>query len=137
VRSIIAAAHRPGVLSDAVGGQPVGTVISPHERRLTARKLWIAFAVGSSGQVAVDEGAREAVQRRGKSLLAAGVTGATGSFGADEAVEVIGPDGTVFAKGLTRMSGDTVRAVAGRRTDELPDGVPRFVIHRDDLVVLP
>ena len=31
----------------------------------------------------------------------------------------------------------TLRAVAGVRTSELPDGVPHEVIHRDDLVVLP
>ena len=30
-----------------------------------------------------------------------------------------------------------LRDVAGRRTSELPDGVPHVVVHRDDLVVLP
>ena len=55
----------------------------------------------------------------------------------DDAVEVVGPDGEVFAKGLARMDARTLREVAGRRTVDLPDGVPHEVIHRDDLVVLP
>ncbi|MDQ4097456.1 MAG: glutamate 5-kinase, partial [Actinomycetota bacterium] len=45
VRVVIAAADRPAVLQGAVDGAPgVGTVVRPHERRLSARKLWIAFA---------------------------------------------------------------------------------------------
>jgi hypothetical protein len=30
-----------------------------------------------------------------------------------------------------------LRAVAGKRTAELPSGSPQEVVHRDDLVVLP
>ena len=55
----------------------------------------------------------------------------------DDAVEVVGEDGRPFAKGLARVSGDTLRAIAGRRTGDLPEGIPHEVIHRDDLVVLP
>jgi glutamate 5-kinase len=52
-------------------------------------------------------------------------------------VEVVGENGRPFAKGLVRFSADSLRAVAGRRTGELPEGSPHEVIHRDDLVVLP
>jgi len=51
--------------------------------------------------------------------------------------EVVGEDGRPFAKGLARVSGDTLRTIAGRRTGDLPEGIPHEVIHRDDLVVLP
>jgi glutamate 5-kinase len=85
----------------------------------------------------VDDGARRALTRDGRSLLPAGVRDVEGRFAADDAVEVVGEDGRPFAKGLARVSGDTLRAIAGRRTSELPDGTPHEVIHRDDLVVLP
>ncbi|MGZ4727062.1 MAG: PUA domain-containing protein [Acidimicrobiales bacterium] len=85
----------------------------------------------------VDEGARQALLRGGTSLLAAGVTEVIGSFDADDAVEVVGPDGAVFAKGLARIDAAALAAVAGRRRDDLPDGTPAWVVHRDDLVVLP
>ncbi|HUF32954.1 MAG TPA: glutamate 5-kinase [Acidimicrobiales bacterium] len=138
VRAVIAGADRPGVLADAVAGTPgVGTVVRARAKRLPARKLWIAFAVGSSGTVLVDDGARRALTERSVSLLAAGVCEVRGRFAADEAVEVAGPDGEVFAKGLVRIDSVTLTTLLGRRTADLPEGVPHEVIHRDDLVVLP
>jgi glutamate 5-kinase len=138
VRAVIAQASRTGVLSEAVAGVPgVGTVVQPKSRRLPARKLWIAFAVGSSGTVLVDDGARAALTDRNVSLLAAGVVDVKGGFDAFDAVEVAGPDGTVFAKGLVRLDAVALRTVAGRRTADLPEGMAHEVIHRDDLVVLP
>jgi glutamate 5-kinase len=138
VRAVIAQASRADVLEAVVAGEPgAGTVVHPKSRRLPARKLWIAFAVGSNGTIVVDEGARRALLERGVSLLAAGVHTVKGSFEVDDAVEIAGPDGKVFAKGLTRLAAVGLRAVAGRRTADLPDGVPHEVVHRDDLVVLP
>ncbi len=138
VRAVIAGAQRPGVLADAVAGVPgVGTVVRPRTKRLPARKLWIAFAVGASGTVVVDEGARRALLERSVSLLPAGVREVRGSFVADDAVEVAGLDGKVFAKGLVRTGSGVLTQLAGRRTSDLPDGVPHEVVHRDDLVVLP
>ena len=138
VRTVIAAARRPDVVADAVAGTPgVGTVIVPREQRLAARKLWIAFAVGSSGTVVVDAGARRALEERGVSLLPAGVVDVQGGFDADDAVEVAGPDGTVFAKGLVRHPAGRVKELAGRRTSSLPADVSPEVVHRDDLVLLP
>jgi glutamate 5-kinase len=138
VRAVIAGASREGVLVDAVAGTPgVGTVIQPRPGKLGARKLWIAFAVGSSGTVVVDDGARAALVDQHRSLLPAGVVAVHGSFSEDDAVELAGTDGTVFAKGLARVSSTQLHQVKGRRTSDLPPGVTPEVIHRDDLVMLP
>lgn len=138
VKAVIAQASREGVLEAVVAGVPgAGTVVHPKSRRLPARKLWIAFAVGSSGTVVVDDGARQALLDRGVSLLPAGVSSVKGSFEVDDAVEIAGTDGKVFAKGLVRLGAVGLRDVAGRRTTDLPEGMPHEVVHRDDLVVLP
>ena len=138
VQAVIAQASRQGVLEAAVAGGPgIGTVVRPKGKRLPARKLWIAFAVGANGTIVVDDGARRALLERGVSLLAAGVRSVKGSFEADDAVEIAGLDGRVFAKGLARIGSVGLREVAGRRTAELAEGIPHEVIHRDDLVVLP
>jgi glutamate 5-kinase len=138
VRAVIASAGREGVLVDALAGAAgVGTVFVPRERRLSARKLWIAFAVGSAGTISVDDGARVALIERNVSLLPAGVIAVSGDFAEDAAVEIAGPDGKVFAKGLCRHPASRVRELAGRRTTELPREVVHEVIHRDDLVLLP
>ena len=136
IRTVIAAAERPGVLASAVAGEPgVGTVVRPRDRRLGARKLWIAFARPYEGVLQVDEGARRALLERGTSLLAVGVAAVTGEFDAGDAVEIADSAGTVFAKGLVRMGAKELRAAAGRRTADLPEGASHEVVHRDDLVV--
>jgi len=137
IRVVIAAADRPGVLADAVAGRAgVGTIVRPRDRRLPARKLWIAFAVDASGTVVVDEGARRALTERGTSLLPAGVVAVKGTFDADSAVEVATAEGGVFAKGLARIPSGRLTQWRGRRTDELPEDLPHEVVHRDDLVLL-
>lgn len=126
VRTVIAAAARERVLRDAIEGVAgVGTVVIPHERRIPARKLWIAFAIGASGTLQVDTGARHALQRGGASLLAAGLLSATGTFGADDAVEIVDEDGRVFAKGLVRLG-----------SSEMPGDPSTVLVHADDLVIL-
>ncbi len=137
VRSVIAAAHRDGVLVDAVVGANVGTVVHPRPVTLPAKKLWIAFAVRSAGVVTVDAGAREALTERGTSLLPVGVVGVTGSFRAGEAVELAGPDDTVFAKGIVAAGSELIGELAGFRSSDLPPGAPGEIVHRDDLVMLP
>jgi glutamate 5-kinase len=138
VRVVIAAADRQSVLAAAVSGKPgVGTVVKPRDRRLSARKLWIAFAVRALGTIRVDAGARRALVERNTSLLPAGVVAVEGKFDVDAAVEIADDEGNVFAKGLVRMGSDDLRAAAGRRTSELPEGMPHEVVHRDDLVTVP
>ena len=138
VRVVIAAADRPRVLASAVAGEAgVGSVVRPRDRRMSARKLRIGFGLRASGTILVDDGARRALVERQTSLLPAGVLGVDGRFEAGAAVEICDAAGRPFAKGLVRVGSDDLRVAAGRRTSELPDGMPHEVVHRDDLVTLP
>lgn len=138
VETVIAQSNRPDVLADAVAGTAgIGTVFRARRSRLSARKLWIAFALAASGRIVVDRGAREALEQGRRSLLAAGVVEFEGSFAAEDAVEVADQSGEVFAKGLVRWSSELLRGNAGRQTSDLAADVPDEVIHRDDLVMLP
>ena len=107
----------------------------PHA--ISARKLWIGFAVGSAGRIIVDDGARRALAEQGRSLLSPGVTEVIGSFDSGEAVEVCGLDGTVFAKGLAAIGSDVLSAIKGKRARDLLEDHTSLVIHRDDMVILP
>jgi glutamate 5-kinase len=137
VRTVIARASRDGVLAGAVGGEPLGTTFAGHDRRLPARKLWIAFAAEVAGTLVVDAGARSALTERGVSLLPAGLHDVRGQFGEGDTVAVADQHGHVFARGMVFASADQLRAVAGRHTTDLPAGMIPEVIHRDDLVLLP
>lgn len=137
VTTVIADGRRPGVIADALEGVPgVGTVCRPSPDRMPARKLWIAFALGASGMLVVDDGARRALVERGRSLLPAGVVESRGRFDPDDAVEIAGVDGAVFAKGLVRYASDRAVEWVGRRSEELSEDLSPVAVHRDDLVVL-
>lgn len=125
IRSVIARASRRGVLSGAVSDELVGTTFAPHDRTLSARKLWIAFAAEVSGTIAVDSGARRALTDRPNSLLPAGVVGVRGTFEPGQVVAI--SDGeTTFARGMVAMSSAVVTQAVGE------SGVGH-VVHRDDL----
>jgi glutamate 5-kinase len=136
VRTVIARASRDDVLADAVNGVTMGTTFAGHDRKLPARKLWIAFAAEVKGTIVVDDGARRAVTQRGTSLLPAGVRQVTGEFMEGDTVNVAGAAGTVFARGMVFATSSQLRDAIGRQTSELPAGMTDEVIHRDDLVVL-
>lgn len=138
VRVVIAKASRPNVVNEAIAGvSDVGTVVLPAERRLPDRKLWIAFALPSSGRLVVDDGARKALMDRDASLLPAGIRAVTGSFQADDAVEIATEDGTVFAKGISRLDASRVTEWIGRHSGELStSGLSAVAVHHDDLVIL-
>jgi glutamate 5-kinase len=137
---VIADARRPDVISDAAHGSDVGTWFVARERRLEARRLWIAFALRVRGRIFVDGGAVRALRGGSASLLGVGVTACDGEFAAGDAVEVVGPDGRVVARGLVAYDAADVARVAGLATEAavatLGAAFGREVVHRDDLAVL-
>ncbi|MGA7758980.1 MAG: glutamate 5-kinase [Ilumatobacteraceae bacterium] len=137
IRSVIARASRPDVLAGAASAELVGTTFEAHDRTLSARKLWIAFASEVAGVLRVDEGAERALTERPSSLLPAGIVAAEGGFVVGDTVDIAGSSGRVFARGLVAVDAPVVRTVLGLHTGELPAGVNHEVVHRDDLVVLP
>ena len=138
VKTVIADASRSKVLRDSCDGvSGIGTVVHARKSRLGAKKLWIAFAVGSSGQVHVDKGARRAVEKNHASLLPSGVIKVTGKFDQGDAVEIVDQEGSIFAKGIVRLDSTSISLHAGLNTSTLPDGISHEVVHADDLVVLP
>jgi glutamate 5-kinase len=102
-----------------------------------ARKRWIN-AMKPRGGVQVDAGAVVAL-RAGKSLLPAGVSGVTGSFGRGDPVAILGPLGEGLGKGLVRYTAAETKAIAGHRSGEI-EAILGYagraaLIHRDDMVL--
>ena len=102
-----------------------------------ARKRWIN-AMKPRGELRLDAGAVKALLA-GKSLLPAGVTTVTGSFGRGEPVAILSPEGVVLGKGLVRYTSAEARAIAGHRSGEI-EAILGYqgraaLVHRDDMVV--
>ena len=77
---------------------------------------------------------------KGNSVRSADINRVTGMFLAGEPVDICGPDGVVFARGLVTYDSAELPELLGRNTKELAAergaSYEREVIHRDDLVLL-
>jgi glutamate 5-kinase len=124
----------------ALAGEDAGTYFHPVGDRQSTRRLWLAHATTGQGRLRLDAGAVEAVVRRRKSLLPAGVTGVDGDFAAGDPVDMCDELGRVVARGLVNYDAGEIPDLMGRSTRwlarELGPEYERVVIHRDDLVVL-
>ena len=124
IATVIADGTGKDVLTAALAGRAPGTRFAAAEGA-PAFKLWLRHGKRIAGQIAVDAGARKAIVEGGASLLAVGVSGWEGDFRAGDGVELVGPDGAVFARGIASV--DAVE-LAGRPAE-------REAVHRDRLVL--
>jgi len=140
VPTIMVDGKRAGIIAAALEGAEVGTLFLPAGEGLNRRKHWIAYTLKPSGRVVVDEGAREVLLKRGKSLLPSGVLRVEGRFERGGCVRVCGPDGVEFARGLSDYSSAEAAKLAGRKSSEIDDVLGYHygdvIIHRDNMVVL-
>jgi glutamate 5-kinase len=124
----------------ALAGERVGTLFHATGRRRPTRLLWLAHATEPKGALVLDAGAVRAIVERRASLLAAGITGVSGSFVAGDPVDLVDPDGTPVARGLVNFDAEEIPDLLGRSSRELKRELgaayEREVVHRDDLVLL-
>jgi glutamate 5-kinase len=123
---IAAGGSEEPVLPAIVAGEARGTRFAAVEGSANAFKLWLRFGKRVSATLRLDEGAARAVREQGRSLLAVGLVDWEGDFHAGDGVELAGPDGVAFARGIASVD---AADVAGR-----PAGVE--AVHRDRLVLL-
>ncbi|MCK4648518.1 glutamate 5-kinase, partial [bacterium] len=139
ITMIVADGRIGNVIKRLLAGERLGTLFLP-KKRLKSRKRWIAFGVILKGKVRVDEGAKEAISKRGKSLLPSGITGVRGEFSIGDGVSIINEEGEEFARGIASYSSSEVDSIKGKKTQEIRKilGYKDYdeVIHRDNLVIL-
>jgi glutamate 5-kinase len=136
----IASGSVPEILSRLFAGQAPGTFFVPSGLPMEAKKRWLAYFQRPAGTITVNECAVPVIREQGRSLLAVGVTGASGEFGVGEIVNIAGPDGTVFARGKTAYASEEIPAIAEKQGNAVAALYPQRkrleVVHRNDLVLL-
>ena len=128
------------VLHEIVSGREVGTIFLPPGRRESSYRQWIAYGRSPDGMILVDDGARNALLEKKKSLLPIGIREVRGEFLDGDTVAVTDLSGREFARGLSNFTSKELRLVAGRRSDELSTILGHdcagTAVHRDNLVVI-
>jgi glutamate 5-kinase len=118
----------------------IGTLILPSQIRLKGRKQWIAFALRPSGALAVDDGAAEALRRKGRSLLATGIREVRGEFACGDCVSLLDDAGVEFGRGLVNYPSADVTRLKGQRSTDIARllgyKVADEIIHRNNFVLI-
>ncbi|MFH0910459.1 MAG: glutamate 5-kinase [Planctomycetota bacterium] len=135
---VIASGRRARILEAIFEGRAVGTLFSAEVSPLSAKKRWIA-ARRPAGSIRVDAGAKRALARDGKSLLAIGVVAADEAIAVGDSVSLVDEAGGEFARGLSNFSGAEILRIQGERSDALAEilgyACATTVVHRDNLVL--
>ncbi len=136
---IIANGTRPRAIEEIFSGNFNGTLFLPRESNLNVRKKWIGFISHSKGYVVVDEGAKEALLMKQKSLLPSGILDVCGDFNPNDTIAVKDLDGAEIARGVSGYSSADLKKIKGKKTSEIEKILHRKscdeVIHKDNLVI--
>lgn len=137
---ILANGERSHVLRDIFESGAKCTYFHPKGEWINGRKRWIAFGSAPHGKVQVDDGARNAVAEKFRSLLPSGIIGVSGKFERGDTVSIVDANGREFARGLTNYSAEEVLKIKGIHSSKITEVLGHKdydeVVHRDNLVVL-
>jgi glutamate 5-kinase len=137
---IITNGKNPKAIDDIFSGNFTGTLFLPADEKLSIRKKWIGFVSHASGYIVVDDGAKNALVKKQKSLLPSGILEVYGEFKAHDTISVRDIAGNEIAKGVTGFSSSDIARIKGKKTSEIEKIIHRKccdeVIHRDNLVII-
>jgi glutamate 5-kinase len=137
---VIASGRQTDVLTRIMGGENVGTLFLGQGKTISPFKRWLGFSAQVRGRIQLDEGARAAVLDKGRSLLAAGITGTHGEFQKGDVVALCDAEGSVIARGLSNYSSADVERIKGLKSEKIAQVLGRRpyeeVIHRDNLAIV-
>jgi glutamate 5-kinase len=140
ISTIIASGRDMANIERVFASEKIGTLFLPQSEKLTSRKHWIATVLKPKGKIIVDDGARDALINKGKSLLPTGIVGVEDDFGIGDAVFLEDREGKRFAQGLAGYTNAEILLIMGHRSSRIEEILGYKycdeVIHRDDLVIL-
>ena len=131
--SLLIADGRDGkILDKIITGQNVGTLFLGSGQTMNSQKSWLAHSARVQGTVTVDAGAEDAILKKGKSLLARGVTAISGAFKKGDVVRIASLTGSVIGLGKINYTSDEMTKIIGKTTAEIPQILGYK--HKDEVV---
>ncbi len=137
--TIIIGGTIPQVITRIQQGERIGTLLTPDQSPIAARKQWLAGQLQVKGKITLDNGAVTALTQSHKSLLPVGVKNVEGDFRRGEMVACINLECTDIARGLINYNATEAQKIIGLSSDEITK-VLGFInepelIHKDNLII--
>ena len=121
---VIANSKNISVIREIVEGENAGTLFTPHKEELATRHVnrreWIGFGSNARGSVFIDEGASDALLKKGCNLLSSGVFKVEGDFQSGDVVSIKNHLGLEIAKGISNYGSDDAIRIMGKHSSEIP-----------------
>lgn len=137
IPAVIASGREKGIIEKIINGEEKGTLFLPQQKKLKARKSWIGFSSLPCGNIIIDQGAKQALIKKGKSLLCSGIIEVDGKFKIGDVVRILGRDKKELGRGLINYSSEEVEQIKGLQSRQIKSklGYKDYeeVIHRDNL----
>ncbi|MGO2132348.1 MAG: glutamate 5-kinase [Halomonas sp.] len=138
--TVIASGRQPDVLIRLADGEPLGTLLTPDQAPIAARKRWLAGQLQVRGSLTLDAGAVRVLSSSGSSLLPVGVKALSGDFVRGDMVLCLDEGGQRIAKGLVNYGAADARKLLGQSSQRI-EAILGYMegpelIHRDNLVML-
>lgn len=126
-------------LVDIINNKNLGTLFLTSNSRMGSKKRFLAFTDNATGTITIDDGAKEALIDKGKSLLPAGIISVDGEFYEGDTVN-ISNRGKVVARGIVNYSSSSVELIKGHKSSEIEKLIGAndygVVVHRNNMAVL-
>jgi glutamate 5-kinase len=139
--TVIVSGSIKNIIELVLEGQNVGTYLKPTLAPLAARKQWLAAQLKVTGALVLDQKAIEALTKKGKSLLAIGVTAASGNFNRGDLVACVDSKGGEISRGLINYDALETRMIIGKKSTEFQRLLgyvdDEELIHRNNMLVNP
>ena len=132
VKVQLADGRSPNVLIKIFEGIQQGTIFHPHPEPLANKKSWLANVISPVGEIYIDQGASEAIQKKGASLLLVGINKINGEFHENQPVRILNKENNELAKGITSIGSKYINEYIQNRTKLNKSPI---AVHRDALVI--
>jgi glutamate 5-kinase len=140
IPTIIANGLKRNIMTTIFAGKDEGTLFLSQPSPMRSRKHWIAFAKSPRGKLMIDEGAEDALVKKGKSLLPSGIVAVFGRFTIGNSVTIINREEKDLAIGLVNYDSTDVERILGLKSSEIEKslGYKHYdeVVHKDNLVLI-
>ncbi|MDQ7074635.1 MAG: glutamate 5-kinase [Gammaproteobacteria bacterium] len=138
-QTVIASGRETDVLPRLKQGERIGTLLTPSQEPLMARKQWLANQLKVRGQLHLDAGASRMIQQNGSSLLAVGIKDVSGHFVRGDVVACLDQNGNEIARGLVNYSALETQKIKGQSSQKIAELLGYVdepeLIHRDNLAL--
>ena len=141
INTLIINGFKPQSFDTLLQNQPVGSLFKATNGKTKAKKHWLRHTLKAQGQIVIDQGAVNALQNKGASLLSSGVCDIQGQWKKGDAVDVLAQHSkALIARGICQYDATELNKIKGSKSQAIQKilgySPSDEVINRDDLALI-